>query len=170
MQYLSTLGVTINFASAMSQALGQAFDPDVGAKEAVKGFIIQALSMIQQMILASAALNKALTFAWIPVAGAAGVMAALVALEAAKAGVRSIKFAEFGMNEVVTKPTLIMAGEAGAERVNITPLGGSSQGQTASGATINLNISGGIVQEDYIRNELIPALNKATGTGAELNA
>ena len=66
------------------------------------------------------------------------------------------------MDKVVTQPTLIMAGEAGAERVNITPLSGSSGGQGAQGATINLNISGGIVQEDYIRNELLPAINKVT--------
>ena len=118
--------------------------------------------MIQQAIIATGALNKAISLAWIPGAGKAGVVAALAALEATKAAVRSIKFAEFGMDEIVTQPTLIVAGEAGAERVNITPLGGSSQGQAAQGATINLNISGGIVQEDYIRNELLPAINKVT--------
>ena len=97
-------------------------------------------------------------------------MAELVALEATKAAVRGIKFAEFGMDEIVTQPTLIMAGEAGAERVNITPLGGSSQSQAAQGASVNINISGGLIQDDYIRNELIPALNKAVSLGAELNA
>jgi len=161
---------SIDLADAMRKALETAFDPDVGAGEAFKGFIIQVLQMLQQAILATEALSTALTFAWVPGMGMATAAASLVALEGAKAAVRGIKFAEFGMNEIVTQPTLIVAGEAGAERVNITPLSGSSGGQGAQGATINLNISGGIVQDDYIRNELIPALNKATGTGTKLNA
>ena len=64
---------------------------------------------------------------------------------------------------------MIVAGEAGAERVNITPLGGSSQEQAAR-SNVNINISGGLIQDDYVRNELIPALNKAVSLGAELNA
>ena len=36
---------------------------------------------------------------------------------------------------------------------------------------IVVNISGGVVDPDYVRNELIPAINMQTGTGnAELNA
>jgi len=34
-----------------------------------------------------------------------------------------------------------------------------NQGQNAGGITVN--ISGGIIQDDYVRNELIPAINKA---------
>jgi len=78
-------------------------------------------------------------------------------------------FAQHGMDRVVTQPTMIVAGEAGAERVNITPLGGSSQEQAAR-SNVNINISGGLIQDDYVRNELIPALNKAVSLGAELNA
>ena len=37
-------------------------------------------------------------------------------------------------------------------------------------AGITVNITGGIVQDDYIRNELIPALNKATSLGSRINA
>jgi len=33
--------------------------------------------------------------------------------------------------------------------------------QTGSGSSITVNISGGIIQDDYVRNELIPAINKA---------
>ena len=40
----------------------------------------------------------------------------------------------------------------------------------SSGSSITVNISGGVIQDDYVRNELIPALNKATGTGTKLNA
>tara|TARA_Y100000593_G_scaffold13140_1_gene24478 strand:- start:4085 stop:6265 length:2181 start_codon:yes stop_codon:yes gene_type:complete len=162
---------SINLADAMGDALSTAFDTDAGAGEAFKGFIIQVLQMIQQTILASKALNEALTFTWVPGLGAGVAMAAFIALEAAKASVRSIKFAATGMNEIVNEPTMIIAGEAGAERVNITPLsGGSSGGQSSGGGGVTVNISGGIVQDDYVRNELIPALNKATGTGTKINA
>ena len=163
-------GKVIDISGALSKALETAFDPDLSAGEAFKGFIIQVLQLLQQTIIATGALSKALTFAWVPGYGIGASIAALVTLEAAKAKVRSIKFAEFGMNEIVTHPTLIVAGEAGAERVNITPLGGSTQERAAQGASVNINISGGLIQDDYVRNELIPALNKAVSLGAELNA
>ena len=162
-------GRAIEMGGAVSKALNQAFDPSLGPGEALKGFMLQVMQMMQQAILATGALNKALTFAWIPGLGGPGVLAALASLEIAKAAIRSIKFAEHGMNEVVTSPTMIVAGEAGPEHVNITPLSGGGQ-QNSQGSSININISGGVVQEDYIRNELIPALNRATGTGTKLNA
>lgn len=79
-------------------------------------------------------------------------------------------FAATGMNKVVTQPTMIVAGEAGAEKVNITPLTGASARQTSEGGGVTVNITGGVVDQDYVRNELIPALNKATGTGSIINA
>ncbi len=42
-------------------------------------------------------------------------------------------FAATGLDIVVTKPTKIIAGEAGPEHVKITPIGGGGSGQTASG-------------------------------------
>ena len=55
------------------------------------------------------------------------------------------------------------------ESVQVTPLT-PGMNQNGPQPSISVNISGGVVQEDYIRNELIPALNKATGTGTRLNA
>ena len=65
---------------------------------------------------------------------------------------------------------MIMTGEGNkAERVSVTPLESPNiNGPQGGGVTIN--ISGGVVQDDYIRNELIPALNKATSLGARINA
>tara|TARA_Y100001972_G_scaffold97856_1_gene120988 strand:- start:10005 stop:11879 length:1875 start_codon:yes stop_codon:yes gene_type:complete len=38
------------------------------------------------------------------------------------------------------------------------------------GASINVNITGGVVDESYVNNELIPAINKATSLGNRINA
>ena len=79
------------------------------------------------------------------------------------------KFAQGG-SFVTSGPQMIMVGDnpGGRERVQIDPL--SSSGSNAPGSGITINISGGVVQDDYIRNELIPALNKATSLGARINA
>jgi hypothetical protein len=75
------------------------------------------------------------------------------------------KFAQGG--EFVTSgPQMIMVGDnpSGRERVQITP---SEQGISGG---ITINISGGIIQEDYVLNELLPAINKATSLGGRIDA
>jgi len=154
----------IKFGNMISQSLQTAFDPDLGAGEAMKGFVIQMMSVMQGVILASKKVSETLTFAFRGPKGVSAAIAALIGLEIAKAGVRSIKFAQAGFDGVVTKPTMFVTGEAGPERVQVTPMG-----QPAS-SSMTINISGGVVDDDYIRNTLIPALNKATGMGARINA
>ena len=39
-----------------------------------------------------------------------------------------------------------------------------------TGGGVTVNIQGGIVDESYVSNELIPAINKATSLGTKLNA
>ena len=94
--------------------------------------------------------------------------AALIASIAATKAISS--FAQGG-DFVTNGAQLIMVGDnpGGKERVQVTPLSSPSARQS-SGGGITVNISGGIVQDDYVRNELIPALNKATGTGTKINA
>jgi len=61
---------------------------------------------------------------------------------------------------------MMMVGEgSGPEHVQVTPLADSNiNGPQGGGVTIN--ISGGIVQDDYVRNTLVPALNKANSMGS----
>lgn len=153
----------IELAGALSGALQTAFDPDLGAGEGFKGFILQLMSAMQGVILASKAMSEALTFAFVPGWGAGVAVAALVALEAAKAGVRSIKFAEFGMDEMISKPTLIMAGEAGPERVNITPASRPSSEQGGGGMTINF--LGPVTNKEFVRDTIIPEINRVQSLG-----
>jgi hypothetical protein len=46
----------------------------------------------------------------------------------------------------------------------------AQQENLVGGMGVTINIQGGIIQEDYVRNELIPAINKATSLGARINA
>jgi len=65
-----------------------------------------------------------------------------------------------GGDFVTSGPQMIMVGEAGRERVQVTPLQGPNV-NGPQGGDITVNIMGGIIQDDYVRNELIPAINKA---------
>ena len=155
----SVLGEQIELAGALSSALQTTFDPDLGAGEAFKGFVIQLMSAMQGVILASKAVSEALTFAFTGPAGVSVAIASLIALEIAKAGVRSIKFAETGFDGIVNKPTMFLTGEAGPESVRVTPLTpGMNQNGPQRGIT--LNISAPLVDETVI-DSIIPAIQKA---------
>jgi len=153
----------VNTAGMLSAALQTAFDPSLGAGEAFKGFILQLMSAMQGVILASEAVSSALTFTFAGPLGIYAAGAALVALEVAKAGVRSIKFAEFGMDEMISQPTLIMAGEAGPERVNITPASRPSSEQGGGGMTINF--LGPVTNKEFVRDTIIPEINRVQSLG-----
>ena len=76
-----------------------------------------------------------------------------------------------GGDFVTSGPQMIMVGDnpGGRERVQVSPLSSPNiNGPGAGGVTVN--IQGGIVDESYVSNELIPAINKATSLGTKLNA
>jgi len=60
--------------------------------------------------------------------------------------------------------------KAVVEQVGVDTLARLNSGEGGAGNTINVNISGGVVDESYVNNELIPALNKASGLGNRINA
>jgi len=72
-----------------------------------------------------------------------------------------------GGDYVTSGPELIKVGDnpGGKEHVQITPLS-SPNTNGPQGGGITVNISGGVVNDDYIRNTLMPALNKADSMGA----
>jgi len=72
----------------------------------------------------------------------AGAVAAIAAFGAYEAGFfNPPKKAQFGTDTMVSSPTLFLAGEAGVERVTITP--GSRSAAGGGGITANITIAGG---------------------------
>ena len=150
----------INIAGALSSALQTTFDPDLGAGEAFKGFVLQLMSAMQGVILASKVVSEALTFTFTGPLGIGAAAAALVGLEAAKAGVRSLEFAETGFDGIVNSPTMFMTGEGNkAERVSVTPLQGPNINGPQGGMTINFNNA--IMSSDFTRDQIIPQIQQA---------
>ena len=72
-------------------------------------------------------------------------------------------FAQYGMNEIVDGATPIIAGEAGAELVQITPLEGpNTSGPQGQGQII---ITGNILSKDYVEDELVEQLRESIRQG-----
>jgi len=74
-----------------------------------------------------------------------------------------------GADFVTSGPQLMLAGEAGAERVQITPLnaGMNLDGPQGGGTNITLNISAPLV-DDTVVDTIIPAINEAIRRGETL--
>jgi|TARA_Y100000296_G_scaffold45926_1_gene52662 hypothetical protein len=141
------------------QSLGKALDPESNVGEAFKDFVINIMTAMQGVILASGQMAKAITLAFSP-AGIGQAIASLIALEVAKAGVRNIKFAEHGFEGFVDKPTLFMTGEGNKrEHVQITPVDRPEDRALGSGMTINFNNA--VMSEDFTRDQIIPQIKKA---------
>ena len=153
----------VDFSSIVSASLENAFDPDMEKGDALKQFVIQFLSLMQGVILASEAVSTALTFAFVPGVGIAAAIASLAALEGAKALVRNVEFAATGAEFTTSGPQLMMVGEAGREHVSVTPLEGPNINGPQGGATFNFY--GNITDKEYVRGFLIPEFVKASRLG-----
>ena len=66
------------------------------------------------------------------------------------------------------KGEFIMSRKA-VESIGVETLNQMNQNGT-SGTTVNVTIQGGVVDDSYVNNTLIPALNKATSLGNKINA
>ncbi len=79
-----------------------------------------------------------------------------------------LKAAQYGMNEVVDQPTMILAGEAGAEQVSITPLEGPNiDGVQGEGASVVVNVSGNVLTSDFVEGELADNIREAVRRGTD---
>ena len=77
------------------------------------------------------------------------------------------KTAATGMNEVVSQPTMILAGEAGREQVSITPLEGPNIDGPQGGGSITVNVSGNVLSQDFVEGELAENIKEAVRRGTD---
>tara|TARA_R100001082_G_scaffold39624_2_gene20836 strand:- start:526 stop:2520 length:1995 start_codon:yes stop_codon:yes gene_type:complete len=76
--------------------------------------------------------------------------------------ISELQAARFGMDEMLSKPTLILAGEAGPERVQVTPADRPSS-RSGSGMTINFN--GPVTDKEFIRDTVLPEIQRVQDLG-----
>ena len=150
-------------ASSFADSMKTMADAGMVGQKTAKRF-----AQVQALVDAYASANAAYkAMAGIPVIGPAlAIAAAAAAIGAGLANVKMIESAATGFEGVVDRPTMFMTGEGNKrEHVAVTPLEAPNiNGPQGGGITVN--ISGGIIQDDYIRNTLVPALNKADSMGA----
>ena len=96
--------------------------------------------------------------------GVLGVAASAVVGNIFSRNIQNITAAE-GMNEVVTEPTLILAGEAGPEYVDIEPTTNEGAGR---GGGVNISFTGNVLSSDFIENEAVPLIKEALRKGADI--
>ena len=77
--------------------------------------------------------------------------------------INSVTAAE-GFDGVVTEPTLFLAGEQGAEYVDIEPT--TNEGANRGGATIIFQ--GNVMSQDFIEDEAIPMIREALRKGGDI--
>ena len=92
-------------------------------------------------------------------AGTANVVQIQKAYERNRANVQS----QYGFEGVVDEPTQFTVGEGGAaEYVSVQPMEGVNN---AGGGGININISGNVMSEDFVENELAEKISEAVRKG-----
>ena len=69
------------------------------------------------------------------------------------------------MDEIVNEPTLILAGEAGPEYVDINPLTNDGTGRKGGTTVI---FQGNILSRNFIEDEAIPMIKQAIRRGGDI--
>jgi len=150
-------------STAIARSTGMMFNALSAGMEQFKGGAKAAarLQQVSALVNAYATINKIMADPKLiyPTnviqAVAVGAQAFANVMQISKA-MGEFKTAATGMDEMVTKPTLILAGEAGPEHVNITPTGG---GTTGGGNTFVFNNP--ITSEQWVESEFIDMLETA---------
>ena len=128
-------------------------------------------AQVQALVDAYASANAAYkAMAGIPVVGPTlGVGAYTAALGKGLASVKQIEAAETGMDQIIDKPTLILAGENNkAESVQITPLEGPNvNGPQNTSNNVTVNVSGNVMSKDFVEGELAENIKDAIRRGAD---
>lgn len=95
---------------------------------------------------------------------------AVLAAQASAVFERTVPKFATGGDFVTSGPQMVMVGDnpSGAERVQITPLGGDPNVNGPQGGAINVSFSGNVMSDDFIENIAIPKIKDAIRRGATL--
>ena len=149
-QINSAMAVGASNKSA-AKAAGQSASMYIMAKaqEAVASFLADAFA-------------KGGVFGGILGAGAAGIIGSL--FSGAVKEISGTAFAAEGMNEIVTEPTMIIAGEEGPEYVDIEPTTNEGAGR---GGGVNISFTGNVLSDDFFETAL-PKIKEALRKGGDI--
>ena len=147
--------------SAMKQGAGYK-NAGLAAQDAAANVVIAEAQKIVSSYLASIFASVPFPFNLALAAGASSAAGSL--MQGAIGEMSKIKLAADGMDEIVTQPTPIIAGEAGPEQVTITPLGDVGDAPSGGGG-ITVNLSGNILTQDFVEGELAEAISEAVRRG-----
>ena len=144
----------MSIESAISS--GQSAESAAGAaRSIIKAYISQGIAAQIKEVFAKVPPPISLVAAGVAAAGASALFDKLIP-----------KFAEGGIVQGAGKQDTVPAMLTPGEVV----LNQAQQENLIGGMGTTINIQGGVVDESYVNNQLIPALNKATSLGARLNA
>tara|TARA_R100001594_G_scaffold57337_2_gene91260 strand:- start:13292 stop:14950 length:1659 start_codon:yes stop_codon:yes gene_type:complete len=103
-----------------------------------------------------------------PLYQALGIAAAVAATAAGLAKVQQIKKAQYGADFVTDGPQMMMVGEGGGpERVQVTPLADPNI-EGPQGQGITLNISGNVLHESFVEDNIIPQIREGLRLGENM--
>jgi hypothetical protein len=129
----------------------------------------KALKLSQALMSGYTAVTKAFEqfgYPWgiIP----AALVAAMVAEQVS--AIQSTPMPAFakGGDFIADRPQPILVGEAGRERVTITPVDRPDSMALGSMGGVNINFSGNVLSQDFIEDEAIPMIKEAIRRGADI--
>lgn len=164
---LSNIILDVKSGSAAFKEFGQAM------LKAIVDYITQKAvawalekTLLAGTVAASAAAGASVAAAWAPAAAmvslatlgsnAVPASAAIINVNILSAGFAIPKMMAYGGDQVVSRPTLFMAGENGPERAIFQPLGG---GGSRGGGDINIQINSPVVTNTDAINELAETIS-----------
>ena len=148
-----------SIATSTSQLLatlaGEDKDRQIVALQIAK---IAAIANIAQGVTKAFAQGGVLGFA----TGASVTAAGAAQIATIDAQIAQLKKAQYGIDQMVSSPTLILAGEAGPERVQVTP---SDRPASQQQGALTINFNGPVTSREFVRDTIIPEIDRVQKLG-----
>ena len=156
---------------AYTDAIGTTTSALLAAGDLSKGEQVRALKLLRGVAIAQAA--QAIIKGYAQLGPLLGTFAAIttgaatyIQINKINKQLNELQGAQYGMDAIVDKPTLILAGEGNkAESVQITPLEGPNVNGPQSSQTINVSIEGNVLSEQWVEEELSVKISDAVRRG-----